>query len=101
MAQCDEGMWPWETDIDRVWANPRQPGSGLLDPLLSDMDPELAEDGQSRGFLCSVLQVDETAPSVYHPRVSFHIPLVMAISAEVWEDGSRDLGKAVVVARGV
>ena len=48
-----------------------------------------------------MLQVDETAPSVYHPRVSFHIPLVMAVSAEVWEDGSRDLGKAVVVARGV
>ena len=42
MAQCDEGMWHWETDIDRVWANHRQPGSGLLDPLLSDMDPELA-----------------------------------------------------------
>ena len=42
MTQCDEGMWHWETDIDRVWANPRQPGFGLLDPLLSDVDPELA-----------------------------------------------------------
>ena len=34
----EEGLWVWETAIDRVWTNPRQPSHGLRDPVVDDID---------------------------------------------------------------
>ena len=35
-------LWVWETAIDRVWTNPRQPSQGLRDPMMDDIDRLLA-----------------------------------------------------------